>query len=302
MEERPKKQKWGKKDTYEALKDVLLILTIVFFTIALIAAIKSEVDKKRNRAETDELRRRVQSVQLAQANADKTDKTETEPVDDTIEEAADEPEEIPVPSILPEYAGLYEENSDLAGWLFIEDTVIDYPVMQTFDDPWYYLNKSFSKNNNANGSLFADPDCSIGEGTKAYDYLDGAEPGTNIIIYGHRMNNGDMFGGLGKYLNKDYGLAHNIICFDSLYEHRKYELIAVFKSRIFYSDEDVFKYYQFTEAKTKEEFDASCRSIKELAVYDTGVEAEWGDEFITLSTCDYYTSNGRLVVVAKRVE
>ena len=299
MEERPKKQKWSTKDTFEALKDVLLVLTIVFFTIAIIAAIKSEVDKNRNRAETDELRRRVQSVQLSQAESTAAD---TKVSDEAAEETVAAPEEIPVPAILPEYAGLYDENNDIAGWLLIEDTVIDYPVMQTFDDPWYYLSKSFSKNNNANGSLFADPECVIGKGTAAYDYQDGSKPGTNIIIYGHRMNNGDMFGGLGKYLNKDYGLEHNVIYFDSLYEHRKYELIAVFKSKIFYSDEDVFKYYQFTEAKTKEEFDASYQSMKDLAVYDTGVEAKWGDEFITLSTCDHYTPNGRLVVVGKRVE
>lgn len=288
-------------DVLEALKDILLIITITCFVIAGIAAVKQGIDKKRNREETDELRARVAAAAETQSSApplvlDDTDET------DTAEEEAGE-EVIPDPVMLAEYKELNADNNDMAGWIRIEDTGIDYPVMQTFgDDGWYYLDKSFSRSKNSNGSLFADPECVIGTGSKKYDYKDGTRPSTNIIIYGHRMNNGDMFGGLGNYLKKDYGLSHSVICFDSLYEHRKYELIAVFRSKIFYTDEEVFKYYQFTQAKTKEEFDTSVKSIKESAVYDTGVEAQWGDEFITLSTCDHYTPNGRLVVVGKRIE
>ncbi|MBR6258348.1 MAG: class B sortase [Lachnospiraceae bacterium] len=296
------RRKWNKLDVLEAIKDILLIITITCFVIAGIAAVKQGLDKKRNREETDELRRRVAAAEeVVPAGSD--DEVMTLPVETSENGEAVELTVIPDPVMIPGYQALYDDNSDIAGWIRIEDTKIDYPVMQTFgDDGWYYLDKSFSKSRNSNGSLFADPDCVIGSGTKQYDYQDGTHPSTNIIIYGHRMNNGDMFGGLGNYLKKDYGLSHNVIYFDSLYEHRKYELIAVFKSKIFYTDEEVFKYYQFTEAKTKEEFEASVKNIKEMAVYDTGVEAQWGDEFITLSTCDHYTPNGRLVVVGKRVD
>ena len=295
------RRKWNKLDVLEALRDILLIITIACFAIAGIAAIKQSVDKKRNRAETDELRARVAAAAEAQSSTPAESTSVTDEPDDPQEDTKEEV--IPDPVMLAEYKELYADNSDIAGWIRIEDTKIDYPVMQTFGDSgWYYLDKSFSKSRNSNGSLFADPDCVIGSGMKQYDYQDGTHPSTNIIIYGHRMNNGDMFGGLGNYLKKDYGLSHNVIYFDSLYEHRKYELIAVFKSKIFYTDEEVFKYYQFTEAKTKEEFEASVKNIKEMAVYDTGVEAQWGDEFITLSTCDHYTPNGRLVVVGKRVD
>ncbi len=299
------KRKINGMDVLEALKDILLIVTLCCFAIAVIATVKSEVDKKRNRDETDELRRRVAAVQVQDDVQDNV-KVVTVPVtgDSNETTAADEEEEIiPDPVILDEYKELYDENPDLAGWIRIDDTRIDYPVMQTFgENEWYYLDKSFSKTRNSNGSLFADPSCTIGTGSVKYDYRDGTRPSTNIIIFGHRMNNGDMFGGLGKYLKKDYGMAHNIIYFDSLYEHREYELLAVFRSKIFYKDEDVFKYYQFTAASTKAEFEESYNSIKEQAVYDTGVEAQWGDEFITLSTCDHYTANGRLVVVAKRTD
>lgn len=299
MGEMGRKSGIGKLDVLEALKDILLIITITCFAIAAIAAIKAGVDKKRNREETDELRRRVAAVAVQEP-------VEIQQPDEpaaVTEEGEEEEEVIPDPVMLPGYKELHEDNADIAGWIRIDDTRIDYPVMQTFgENEWYYLDKSFSKSRNSNGCLFADPGCVIGTGSKKYDYKDGSRPSTNIIIYGHRMNNGDMFGGLGNYLKKDYGLSHNIIYFDSLYEHRTYELIAVFKSKIFYTDEEVFKYYQFTQAKTKEEFDSSVKSIKEMAVYDTGVEAQWGDEFITLSTCDHYTPNGRLVVVAKRTD
>ncbi len=299
METNAKKRKWNTLDVLEAIKDILIILTITCFAIAGIATIKQSIDKKRNREETDELRRRVASAEEVAVSASENVAVIVTPEEGDEEEVV----VIPEPVMLSGYQALHADNSDLAGWIRVDDTKIDYPVMQTFgDNGWYYLDKSFSKTKNSNGSLFADPDCVIGSGTKKYDYQDGTHPSTNIIIYGHRMNNGDMLGGLGKYLDKDYGMAHNVICFDSLYEHRKYELIAVFKSKIFYTDEEVFKYYQFTEAATKEEFETSYQAIKDMAVYDTGLEAQWGDEFITLSTCDRWTANGRLVVVGKRVE
>ena len=302
MDSNGKKAKWNSIDILEALKDILIIITICCFAIAGIAAVKQSIDKSRNRAETDELRQRVAAATEAEAEGASAVSSNTG-VSVTEEGSTQEETVIPDPVMLAGYKELHDDNPDMAGWIRIDDTRIDYPVMQTFgDNGWYYLDKGFSKSKNSNGCLFADPDCVIGTGSAKYDYKDGSRPTTNIIIYGHRMNNGDMFGGLGNYLKKDYGLSHNIIHFDSLYEHRTYELIAVFKSKIFYTDEEVFKYYQFTQAKTKEEFDSSVNSIKEMAVYDTGVEARWGDEFITLSTCDHYTPNGRLVVVAKRTE
>jgi sortase B len=114
------------------------------------------------------------------------------------------------------------------------------------------------------------------------------------------MKSGLMFGDLLLYEDKDYGMSHNIICFDSLYEKREYELIAVFYSQVFYKWENVFKYYNFFQADTQEAFDDWYRNIKELSLYDTGVTAEFGDEFITLSCCAYHVDDGRFVVVGKR--
>lgn len=204
------------------------------------------------------------------------------------------------PTVLPEYAKLYEENQDLIGWLSIEGTVIDYPVMQTPEDECYYLKRDFYGEDNENGCLIMDTDSVVGVGKADNCYQNGTSPSTNLIIHGHTMKSGEMFGDLPLYRDEEYGKAHETICFDSLYEHREYELIAVFYSQVYYQSQDVFKYYQFFQADTQEEFDDWYENIKKLSLYETGVTASFGDEFITLSCCSYHVEDGRFVVVAKR--
>ncbi|MDE5598528.1 MAG: class B sortase, partial [Lachnospiraceae bacterium] len=92
------------------------------------------------------------------------------------------------------------------------------------------------------------------------------------------------------------------ILFDTLYEKRSYEIIAVFPSQVYKEEDEIFKYYQFYEAENQEEFETFYKNIKELSLYDTGVEASFGDTLLTLSTCAYHVTDGRFVVVAKRVE
>lgn len=205
-------------------------------------------------------------------------------------------------AILPEYKALYQKNKDLIGWLKIDGTKIDYPVMQTMEDENYYLDKDFDKKKSSGGCLIMDTDSVVGSGTMAADYQNGTSPSDNLIIHGHTMKNGEMFGELPGYVSEEYGRKHSIICFDSLYEHRKYQLIAVFYSQVFYADQDVFKYYKFFQAETQEEFDDWYTNIKEMSLYDTGVNAKLGDEFITLSCCSYQVEDGRFVVVAKRIK
>ncbi|MCM1497810.1 MAG: class B sortase [Clostridium sp.] len=199
-----------------------------------------------------------------------------------MEESAEEA----APVILSKYAELYEENHDLAGWLSIEGMKIDYPVMQCEDDE-YYLYHDFYKKDNIYGSLYVRERADLGAGT-------------NFIIYGHNMRDGSMFGDLDMYLEESFYLEHPLISFDTLYEERMYEIIAVFRSQVYNVEDDVFKYYQFYEAETEEEFNDFYENIKMLSLYDTGVEAEFGDTFLTLSTCAYHVEDGRLVVVARR--
>ena len=169
-------------------------------------------------------------------------------------------------------------------------------------DEEYYLNRDFDKNYSLNGCPIMDTDSVVGTGTAANDYKDGTEPSTNLIIHGHNMKNGDMFGDLDKFRDKSFYETHKIIQLQTLYEDREYEIISVFLSQVYLkSQTDVFKYYKFFQANTEKEFDDFYGNIKKLALYDTGVDAEFGDEFISLSVCAYHVENGRLVVVGKRI-
>lgn len=196
--------------------------------------------------------------------------------------------------LLPQYQTLYATNSDLAGWLRIDGTVIDYPVMQTPRDEDYYLERNFYGQEDKHGCLIMDTDSTVGDDVST-------DPSTNLIIHGHTMKDGTMFGSLQKYRDQDYEKAHSVINFDSLYDSRKYQVIAVFYSQVYYKSDTVFKYYNFFEADTRGEFNCWYRNIKALSLYDTGVTASFGDEFITLSCCSYQVEDGRFVVVGKRI-
>lgn len=205
--------------------------------------------------------------------------------------------------MLPTLADYYSKNKDTIGWLKIDGMVIDYPVMQTPNDEEYYLDRDFNGKTSSAGSLIMDTDSVVGDGTAECDYTDGTRPSTNLIIHGHNMRNGSMFGDLDKFRKQDFEKKHSIIKFDSLYEEREYEIISVFLSQVYLmSQTDVFKYYKFFQADTQAEFDDWYKNIKKLQLYDTGVTAEFGDEFITLSVCAYHVENGRLVVVGKRIK
>ncbi len=199
-----------------------------------------------------------------------------------------EEEEIEL-TILEEYETLYNKNKRLIGWLKIEDTNIDYPVLQTTDNV-YYLDHNFEQEYDKNGSLFLDAACDI------------VHRNTNLIVYGHHMRSGKMFGNLNKYSSESYYKEHPYIQFDTIYEKGTYEVMYVFRSKIYNEDEIVFKYYQFSDAVSEKEFNSNMQEMAALSLYDTGVIASFGDELLTLSTCDNSEADGRFVVVAKRIQ
>lgn len=191
-------------------------------------------------------------------------------------------------AMLSGYEVLYRKNHDLAGWLSIEGTGIDYPVMHTPDNPDFYLNHSFAKEESCYGVPYAAAECSVGEASD------------NIILYGHNIRGGKMFGELLKYEEEDFYEVHRTIRFDTLTETAVYEITAVFKTTAY--DSTGFAYYEFINAAKKEDFDAYVDMCKSLSLYDTGVAAEYGDKLLTLSTCEYSKENGRFVVVARKME
>ena len=194
----------------------------------------------------------------------------------------------PIPDILPEYKKIHQKNQKLIGWVKIDDTIIDYPVMQTVNNE-YYLDHNFNQEEDRNGCIFMDYQC---------DVIKGCD---NMILYGPHMKSGKMFGTLNKYSEESYYEEHPIIQFDTIYEKGKYQVMYVFRSKV-YSEEDVtFKYYQFINAASEMEFNSYLNEMAALSLYDTGVVASYGDKLLTLSTCDYQEKKGRFVVVAKKI-
>lgn len=194
-----------------------------------------------------------------------------------------------LPPVLEKYKTLYQKNKKIVGWLKIDGTKIDYPVMQTVNNE-YYLDHNYNQEYDKNGSIFMDKDC-----TPAF-------PNTNMIIYGHHMKSGRMFGDLNYYSKESYFKKHPQILFDTIYEEGVYDVMYVFRSHIYNEDEVVFKYYQFIDVNSEDEFYSAMDEMSRLSLYDTGVTAEYGDRLITLSTCDHSEEDGRFVVVAKKVK
>lgn len=188
------------------------------------------------------------------------------------------------PAPLEQYRPLYEQNPEMVGWLRIDGTVIDYPVMHTPEDPEKYLHRNFQGVDSYAGTPFIDYRCT--------------EDSDNLVIYGHNMSDGSMFHTLPDYQQKNYWQAHPVIRFDSIYEEREYEVVAAFYDRVYYTHETYFKFYNFIDAANEAEYNSTIKQFKNKSLYDTGVTPQYGQQLITLVTCTYHVENGRFVVVA----
>ena len=185
---------------------------------------------------------------------------------------------------------LQEKNEDIVGWIEIEETNINYPVLQG-DDNEYYLTHNYKKEKSQKGSIFLDAE---------YDW---SIPSNNLIIYGHNIINDLMFKDLLKYADKEFYEEHPVIRFTTKEHDGKYEIISAFKSKVFNkSDTNVFRYYNFMNAETEAEYNEFVENAKKASLYDIEEVAEYGDELITLITCSYHTTDGRFVIVARKEE
>lgn len=191
-------------------------------------------------------------------------------------------------SLLPEFSELYLMNTDLVGWISIDDTKVNYPVLQTPDRKDYYLRRDFYGDHDTHGSIYVQETCNV------------FAPSDNLTIYGHRMNDGSMFNNLRFYEDKDYWEEHKYIQFNTLTERHTYEIFSVFT--IAASVNAPFQYHLFVDAVDETHFDEFVDNCRSYALYDTSIIPTYGDKFITLSTCEYTHTNGRLVVVARRID
>lgn len=192
------------------------------------------------------------------------------------------------PKILTQYREMAKEYPGLFGWLQIPDTQISLPVMQPLTEQNFYLDHDFTGAESAEGALFTDPQNS------RWPQDD------NIVIYGHNMKNGHMFGMLSLYENPDYFHAHREISFDTIYETGIYETVAVLKTRILNENEQGFRYYQFFQYDDEKEFAQCVDFVRENQLFDTGSSLQYGDQILMLSTCEYSQENGRLVLVSRK--
>lgn len=215
----------------------------------------------------------------------------------TVEEIPDETSPIPTfgavemrdeNGLLIEYSTLKKEKyPDLAGWIRIDGTKIDYPVMQTPDNPNYYLKRDADGNPSDWGAIYAREECDLDE------------PSDNITLYGHTMKDGSMFAVLHDYIDPQVWQNNPLIFFDTLKEYHVYKIFAVFATSANLGEG--FTYHNMIEAENKEDFDNFISTCKKLSYYDTGITPQYGEKVICLSTCEYTHDNGRLVVAAVRI-
>jgi SrtB family sortase len=181
---------------------------------------------------------------------------------------------------------LYEENKDIVGWLKIDNTTINYPIMQNINDPNYYLHRDFYKNYSSYGTPYMAKQCNLNS--------------DNIVIYGHHMKNNKMFGELEKYKSKDFYNNHKIITFTTLEKEYSYEIFAVFKTTVY--TKNTFRYYENINFENKKMYDDFINICKDKSLYQTGIEIKDKEKLITLSTCEYSNKNSRLVIVARKIK
>lgn len=176
--------------------------------------------------------------------------------------------------------GLKDINQEIMGYLQIPGTEIDYPVMDS-EIADKYLNQDFFGEESIYGCIYADAAC--------------YEGGVNLVMYGHNMRSGKMFGGLKNYLQEDYLDSHNQIYFYKQDQLELYTICAVLQasSKNAHLTQNLIPY-------TEAEFD----SLKELVessgkIYNDFI---WGDSLITLVTCTSANKSGRLLVIGKRTD
>ncbi len=194
-----------------------------------------------------------------------------------------------------DWDALKEINDEIVGWIQINDTQIDYPVLWHKDDDMssqYYLNHNYKNEYDSYGSIFLDYRCTNGTDSK------------NIIMHGHHMNDGSMFGNLMDYggtsPDLDFYKEAPTIRFDTPQAAGTYKIISVFKTNTLSSQGEFFN-YMIGNFQNEKDFMNYVYNVRVRSLINCPVNVNEDDELITLSTCSYEFTNFRTVVVARRV-
>lgn len=257
---------------YEKMKmenKIQMFLLIVIFSVSLVICTYKWVEYSVDYRESKQIRNEILNI---------------------YEDTKDESREVQEKTRIDKLKELQQINSDIIALIEIEGTNINYPVVQT-DNNDYYMTHNYKKQKSKDGAIFLDKD---------YDWN---KPSKNLLIYGHNnIGSKEMFVELVKYKNEEFYKKHKVIKLTTAEEKSEFEIISIFLSRVYYNHErNVFRYYYFIDAKNEKEFNSYVNNVKKTSLYSIKTTAEYEDQLMTLSTCEYSQVNGRLVVVARKV-
>lgn len=288
MEEKTKAKRKGIHVAIYLLLSILIILSLIY--IINFFSLKQEAKEQTKllsvidiyeKEGTEEIVENISEDRQENDEAQSEERGETISIENT-EEPNEETER------MLQVKQLQEQNTDIVGWLEIENTNINYPILQGTDNS-YYMTHNYKKENSKNGSIFLDAN---------YNWN---IPSNNLLIYGHNLGNGMMFQELLKYEKESFYQEHPIIRFTTTEEDAQYEIISVFKSRVYHkSEKNVFRYYFFLNNESEEEYNQFVKNAKNASLYPIDATANYGEQLITLSTCSYYVEDGRFAVVGRR--
>lgn len=247
---------------------IIFILSIILLSISLYFLMGMYLEDRQSEKTFDNLRQIYEEVDTEQEENTKPNKEED------------------IVSVNPGLLELHQQNPDCIGWITIEGTAIDYPVMYYPEEKNFYLRKNFEKEYDVSGTPYLAEICD-------------PESSDNLIIYGHHMNSGAMFADLEKYKSENFYIEHPVVKFSTLHGDEEYQIIAAFTTPV-YTEND-FTFYSFADAENPMEYYEFVERCRKKSIYDTGYTAEYGNKLITLCTCEYSQKNGRMVVVGKLI-
>ncbi|MEG0664065.1 MAG: class B sortase, partial [Clostridia bacterium] len=252
----------------EIIRKLILIFAVPIFLISGFFVTKYYIDSYNN-------------DQLIQSLKNKYNETTTVP--------QEKKDEIGYPSdYIDSFFELYKQNKDVKGYIKIDGTAIDFPIVQYTDND-YYLRRDFNKKNSDHGIPF-------------FDFrVDLKRPATNFLIYGHNMHDKQMFNEILNYKNLDYYKNHPIITMDTVYEKSQWKVFAAYVANASSEDGPVFQYHNFINCTNETIYNNFIDQVELRSIIQTGVDVKYGDQLLTLSTCTYEIGSGRFVVMARKV-
>lgn len=265
-EPRPAGKRAGPTKTAKSKKDLLYTIAMVVFAVIFLVSggllVKRFFDDKKTESEFSDL----------QAMIDVSAAPDTESGS----------------SNGAKFAALKDQNSDFMGWISIEGTSLDFPVMYAPDNKDYYLKHDFKHQYSDYGVPYLDEKTTIGANAQS----------NNLIVYGHNMKTGTIFGCLTEYKKASYYQEHPYIEFDTLYGDAKYEVFAAFSIDVV--EDTSFVYNQYVDMD-ETDYNAYVDEVIRRSDVNSGIRPVYGEQLLTLSTCEYSSANGRYVVVARKV-